>query len=1360
MYDFLRLIKNFTQEIERKDSAFKQEIELFSKAKLKERELLEKEKKSRVQSVNDYYENELSHLREEQKNHENSIKKLKHEISIFDVNFNNFSEDSSDRMNYDKNSFQVNIRKLSEMITHFKSNTSISNDSGLFSKVFKSQNSNRYDNDLINRILFGLKYVGDIDRKYYVEKINELEKTKKIELEKANNQYNQLIQNIHGTSFNGEIKINSDIINEILKRNDIKKKILENNVNSVVYPFYYEFDYSAFNDSIVTEIEEEFNHMIDKSNKILRIPFVQGDDIFFFNYSYQNALLFTILENIQRSFLYNTKIENYDILDFGFNINRNIENNFFKINNILDSKIIRISNNNELLDLVNDNTGRKRVIYIDSNSTSIKEILELLNNVKFNNILLVILNDISKNDNKGEHFKHLNKEIASIYIGSGILLEDYELKFNQVNTDEYVKKIQKEFEEYNERKLINSVKIYKTLKDLNSIINKDTLIDKIRELIKIRNSYFSRQLTFETNGKYDNNGIYIGEYIYNHKFINSQFKMLITGQLSKGINNEKIYLPFFIDPIEEGLNLFINGDEPIDFLKTFILSTLQYLPLNGVEINFYNDFSSKGNLDFFLENKEGLEDIFKFIFDKDEFCDLLSNILKEGRKELEKNIELSNNSLIEINKKNPDKAKKIKYIIIYNYDLIEDPTIENLLTKCLINSEKFGTYFIIHSKSKKYFNDLIKNRYYIDKNCKSVLFDEFNIPIHFKRFLENNESEFLINYKKEIETLKNKSIGFNDIMPKVSELFKSSTQKNILIPVGVSEKGDIQNFVIGDGSYHGLVSGATGSGKTVFLHTLIMSALFRFNSDEINLYLLDFKGGTEFKIYDNYLLPQIKVLALDAMQEFGESILENIISIMEKRSRLFKAAAVSKYSDYIDKGNKLPRILVIIDEFQILYNLASNRKVANNAAELTKRIVTEGRSFGIHLIMSTQSTKILNELSLSSGTMEQMRIRIGLKLTESDSNYMFGIDNSSVALSKMKGPIGTAVYTKEFMEESPNSLRVAYIPTDLQNRYLYYISSNLSSEYKERTLVFEGEKIPDIVELLDRSERVFENTTLFLGEKIRIAPPLSLEYSPRKNNNLLIAGENEKILERLAKSIIFSIAASPKGKLYFVDEETTFINKYNKFLDIYDNNRIKSTSESEEIVEYINEVYSEFIKRKRNKSEGVDITLLIYNIHFSNIIQEILQGSFVENNTSINKNEREFDFFSLANKYLSDEESDDTKDDITDNKLPIKNKLSQIITEGFKYNIYTIISVIDWSFYFDNLFEYRNSFKNKIVYSLPSNDAERFISDIDINQLRENMAIYTDGMREKSQFKPSVISEDIEIKELIIKARRKVYGRE
>ena len=52
-----------------------------------------------------------------------------------------------------------------------------------------------------------------------------------------------------------------------------------------------------------------------------------------------------------------------------------------------------------------------------------------------------------------------------------------------------------------------------------------------------------------------------------------------------------------------------------------------------------------------------------------------------------------------------------------------------------------------------------------------------------------------------------------------------------------------------------------------------------------------------------------------------------------------------------------------MDEFQILFNDSTNRKVAMNCAELTKRIVTEGRAFGIHLLMATQSTKVISDLT-------------------------------------------------------------------------------------------------------------------------------------------------------------------------------------------------------------------------------------------------------------------------------------------------------------------------------------------------------------------------------------------------------------
>lgn len=122
------------------------------------------------------------------------------------------------------------------------------------------------------------------------------------------------------------------------------------------------------------------------------------------------------------------------------------------------------------------------------------------------------------------------------------------------------------------------------------------------------------------------------------------------------------------------------------------------------------------------------------------------------------------------------------------------------------------------------------------------------------------------------------------------------------------------------------------------------------------------------------------------MQEFGESILENLVTEMERRGSLFKSVGKTSLKGYVQAtGKALPRILVIMDEFQILFNDSTNRKVAMNCAELTKRIVTEGRAFGIHLLMATQSTKVISDLTLSRGTIEQMRIRIGLKCGEDDA---------------------------------------------------------------------------------------------------------------------------------------------------------------------------------------------------------------------------------------------------------------------------------------------------------------------------------------------------------------------------------------
>lgn len=132
-------------------------------------------------------------------------------------------------------------------------------------------------------------------------------------------------------------------------------------------------------------------------------------------------------------------------------------------------------------------------------------------------------------------------------------------------------------------------------------------------------------------------------------------------------------------------------------------------------------------------------------------------------------------------------------------------------------------------------------------------------------------------------------LSFKDIISK--DLFSLDSSKSLKIPVGVGDGDSIINITIGEGSsHHGLIAGATGSGKSTLLHTLIMSSMLHYSPDQLHLYLMDFKSGTEFKIYESVKLPHIQLLALDAMQEFGESILENLVAEMEHRGSLFKEA--------------------------------------------------------------------------------------------------------------------------------------------------------------------------------------------------------------------------------------------------------------------------------------------------------------------------------------------------------------------------------------------------------------------------------------------------------------------------------------
>ena len=116
------------------------------------------------------------------------------------------------------------------------------------------------------------------------------------------------------------------------------------------------------------------------------------------------------------------------------------------------------------------------------------------------------------------------------------------------------------------------------------------------------------------------------------------------------------------------------------------------------------------------------------------------------------------------------------------------------------------------------------------------------------------------------------------------------------IPIGINEKGEIQYLEMGDPvangtSHYAIIAGPTGSGKSTLLHTIIMGALQSYTEKELQLYMMDFKEGNEFKIYEGRRIPHIKCIALDAMQDFGESILNKLWEILEERNEKFAEAS-------------------------------------------------------------------------------------------------------------------------------------------------------------------------------------------------------------------------------------------------------------------------------------------------------------------------------------------------------------------------------------------------------------------------------------------------------------------------------------
>jgi S-DNA-T family DNA segregation ATPase FtsK/SpoIIIE len=360
-------------------------------------------------------------------------------------------------------------------------------------------------------------------------------------------------------------------------------------------------------------------------------------------------------------------------------------------------------------------------------------------------------------------------------------------------------------------------------------------------------------------------------------------------------------------------------------------------------------------------------------------------------------------------------------------------------------------------------------------------------------------------------------VPFHCVVPVEDDWWKGDSRSGIEVPLGRAGAMKLQSLDLGRGtSQHVLISGKTGSGKSTLLHVLITNVALRYSPDEVELYLVDFKKGVEFKAYSRHQLPHARVIAIESEREFGLSVLQRLDSELRDRGDRFRRLGVQDLKGFRNSqpDEKLARILLMIDEFQELF--VEDDRIAQEAALLLDRLVRQGRAFGIHVLLGSQT--LGGAYSLARSTIGQMAVRIALQCSESDAHLILSEENTAARLLTRPGE---AIYNDaNGLFEGNHPFQIVWLSDDERDDYLHRLSDFACRRQLRRPppIVFEGNvpaepgenpSLRDDLAATSWPESCTE-PNFWLGSAVAIKGPTAAVFARQAGSNLLLAGHREE----------------------------------------------------------------------------------------------------------------------------------------------------------------------------------------------------------------------------------------------------------
>ena len=383
-------------------------------------------------------------------------------------------------------------------------------------------------------------------------------------------------------------------------------------------------------------------------------------------------------------------------------------------------------------------------------------------------------------------------------------------------------------------------------------------------------------------------------------------------------------------------------------------------------------------------------------------------------------------------------------------------------------------------------------------------------------------------------------VPFAQITPPAAERWTLDTTSELRIPIGRTGATKHQYLAIGKGTrQHALFAGKTGSGKSTLFHVIITNLALACSPEQVEFYLIDFKKGVEFKCYASKRLPHARVVAIESDREFALSVLQRVDAELKRRGDLFRALGVQDIAGYKKAGGTepMPRSLLLIDEFQEFF--VEDDTIAQGASLLFDRIVRQGRAFGIHVLLGSQS--LGGAYSLARATIGQMVIRVALQCNEADA-YLI-MDDSNSAPRLLSRP-GEGIYNDAGGAIEGNSpFQVVWLPDDERDGWLDEVRALAEKHHAipASPIVFEGNAPADIREN-DLLRAALAGNALapaaprcWLGAPNSIKGPTEAVFQRQSGNHLLIVGQRDDAALTMLGIALLSLAAQhPRGSARFL----------------------------------------------------------------------------------------------------------------------------------------------------------------------------------------------------------------------------------